>query len=492
MPKGLFIGGAWRDGRGEGLASINPATDEIVWKGNAASKDDVHDAVLEANTAVALWAERPLEDRVAVLNAFAEQLAANRADLAELISRETGKPLWESRSEVESMRGKVGASIEANRERRRETSRKIGDADGWVRYKPHGVVAVLGPFNLPGHLPNGHIVPALLAGNSVVFKPSELTPGVAEKTLEIWEKAQLPRGVINLVQGSRDVGEALIKHPQIDGVFFTGSYATGRAINRALADEPGKILALEMGGNNPLVVHRSSDLVAAAHLIVQSAFITAGQRCSCARRLILMEDEAENVLAEVKQILMRMIVGHYTAQPEPFMGPVISAVAAEQILAAQSALESAGGTALVPARQMGKSLAFLTPGIVDVTGVKQRADAEVFGPLLQVVRVKDLDDAIEEANRTCYGLAAGLLSDDRDAFERFYREVRAGVINFNRPLTGASGLLPFGGVGCSGNNRPSAYFAADYCSYPVASLVSEVLPKAPQNPIGFHQGPTRT
>ena len=485
MSKGLFIGGTWRAGRGEGLASINPATDEIVWKGNAASSEDVHEAVVQADTAAAIWSDRPLEDRIAIVGAFAQQLAENKPQLAELISRETGKPLWESSGEVETMRGKVGASIEALSERRRETSKTVGDATGFVRYKPHGSVAVLGPFNFPGHLPNGHIVPALLAGNTVVFKPSELTPGVAELTVELWQRAGLPSGVINLLQGSREVGEALIKHPQIDGVFFTGSYATGRAINRALADQPGKILALEMGGNNPLVIYRAKDLPAVAHLIVQSAYITAGQRCSCARRLILLNDEADAVIRELINLMTRMIVGPYTQRPEPFMGPVISAAAADQILEAQAALESSGGQSIIPMQRMDTKLALLTPGLIDVTHVKQRADAEIFGPLLQVIRVNDFDDAIEEANRTCYGLAAGLVSDETGAFDRFYREIRAGVINFNRPLTGASSQLPFGGVGCSGNNRPSAYFAADYCSFPVASLQSDRIPAPSNQPVGF-------
>ena len=383
------------------------------------------------------------------------------------------------------MRGKIPATTESFTDRRREQSRTISDATGLVRYKPHGVVAVLGPFNFPGHLPNGHIVPALLAGNTVVFKPSELAPGVAEFTVGLWQKAGLPAGVINLVQGSRPTGEALIKHPQIDGVFFTGSFATGRAINRALADHPGKILALEMGGNNPLVIYRAADLHSVAHVIIQSAYITAGQRCSCARRLILLKGQSDAIIAALMNQLSRMIVGPYTQTPEPFMGPVISASAADQILEAQQALESTGGTSILPMRRMVSSRALLTPGLIDVTNMQQRADTEIFGPLLQLIRVDDFDDAIEEANRTCYGLAAGLVSDEPQNFDRFYREVRAGIINFNRPLTGASPLLPFGGVGCSGNNRPSAYFAADYASFPVSSLHADRIPPLPEKLVGF-------
>ncbi len=483
MDQGSFIGGKWTAGHGEPFDSIDPATDQQIWHGNKASREDIDAAANAARKALPAWAGLPIDKRIEVLNSFADRLGAKRGELAEVISRETGKPLWESLSEVDSMKGKVAASIQAFSERRKTTTKTIGPASGVVRYKPHGVIAVLGPYNFPGHLPNGHIVPALLAGNTVVFKPSELTPAVGERTAELWQEAGLPDGVINLAQGARSTGEALVTHPAIDGVFFTGSLATGRAIDRALADHPGKIVALEMGGNNPLVVARVRDSAAAAQMIVQSAFITAGQRCSCARRLIVVGDEFDQLLREMRSLIDRMIIGPYTLRPEPFMGSLISAAAAEQILGAQEKLEAHRATPIVRARRMDQSLAFLTPGLIDVTNVQDRPDEEIFGPLLQVVQVSSFDDAITECNRTCYGLAAGLLSDDRALFNRFLQEVRAGVINFNRPLTGASGLLPFGGIGCSGNHRPSAYFAADYCSYPVASLESDGI--TPVINVGF-------
>jgi succinylglutamic semialdehyde dehydrogenase len=288
-----------------------------------------------------------------------------------------------------------------------------------------------------------------------------------------------------VVQGGREVGEALVGHRDVGGVFFTGSYATGRAINRALADHPEKILALEMGGNNPLVVHEVSDVAAAAYAIVHSAYLTSGQRCSCARRLIVTARQADAVIEAVRELVRRLIVGDYTMRPEPFMGPVISDRAADQILYAQEGLLAAGARVIEPARRMEISRAFVSPGLLDVSEARERPDEEIFGPVLQVVRVRDFDEAIVEANRTAYGLAAGLLCDDRSLYERFWGEVRAGVVNFNRPLTGASGLLPFGGVGFSGNHRPSAYFAADYCSYPVASLEAERVVAPPAALVGF-------
>jgi succinylglutamic semialdehyde dehydrogenase len=434
----------------------------------------VNDAVAAARAALESWAAMPIARRIGYCEAFVEQLRQHKPALLEIISEETGKPRWESATEVDAMIGKVALSIRAQDQRRHPTETTTAGVTTATRYKPHGVVAVLGPFNFPGHLPNGHIVPALLAGNTVVFKPSEHTPRTAEKTGELWRAAGLPAGVINLVQGvGQAVGAALVKHDGVDGVFFTGSYKVGCAINFALYDRPGKITALEMGGNNPLVVRRVGDLRAAAYATMQSAFLSAGQRCSCARRLIVVDDDETPGFIEALVAMMKRIrVGHYTDDPEPFMGPVIHKSAAVDMVLTHDELLGSGGRSIVEMTLV-RGTALLTPGLIDVTNVANRKDEEIFGPLLQLIRVKDFDAAIAEANNTRFGLAAGLLSDDRSLWERFYQKIRAGVVNWNRPLTGASSALPFGGIGDSGNHRPSAYFAADYCSYPVASLEIE-------------------
>jgi succinylglutamic semialdehyde dehydrogenase len=395
------------------------------------------------------------------------------------ICEETGKPKWESNTEVDSMIAKAAISIEARGARRNLSEQIVAGAVNAVRYKPLGVAIVLGPFNFPGHLPNGHIIPALLAGNTVVFKPSELTPRVGELMARCWMEAGLPEGVINLIQGGREVGEALVAHSDIDAVFFTGSFNGGRAISRALADRPGVITALEMGGNNPLIVHRVADVRAAAYLTIQSAFISAGQRCSCARRLIVPAGN-EAFIDSLVKMMAGIRVGRFDMEPEPFMGRVISDAAADRLLNAQRELLARGGKIIVEMKSvegqptpMARSM--LRPGLIDVTGVDDRADEELFGPLLQLVRVKDFDEAQREANDTKYGLAAGLFCDDRQLYERFYQASRAGIVNWNRALTGASSRQPFGGVGRSGNGRPSAYFAADYCDYAIGSIEVERL-----------------
>ncbi len=449
------------------FSSINPANGETVWTGEAAGVEQVVAANNRATAAAREWSRRPLAEREVLLRQFADVLTARKVELADAISREVGKPTWEALTEVQTMIGKVEVSIKAHAQRCADFS----GGPAITRFRPHGVVAVFGPFNFPGHLPNGHIVPALLAGNTVVFKPSEHAPLVAELTAEFWRDAGLPNGVFNVVQGGRDTGAALVDSPQVNGLFFTGSSATGLWLAEKFARTPDRILALELGGNNPLVVWQPQDLRAAALMTVQSAYLTAGQRCTCARRLILPTGEnGDAFLVELIRQIVAIKVGPYTDLPEPFMGPVISAAAAGQILDAQKALLAQGAVTLVETKSHQSGTGLLSPGLIDVTAVAERRDEEIFGPLLQVMRVPDFSAAIAEANATRFGLAAGLICDHADLYAQFREEVQAGLINWNQQLTGASGSAPFGGIGHSGNHRPSAFFATDYCSYPVASI----------------------
>jgi succinylglutamic semialdehyde dehydrogenase len=466
----LLIGGSWTAGGGAPFSSVDPCTGQVAWSGLASSPEDVDQAVASARAAFPGWSCRPASEREALLRAFASRLDEDGSEIARWISLEVGKPRWEARAEVGLMSAKVGISVEAQELRAAE----LATGPAVTRFRPHGVVAVFGPFNYPGHLPNGHIVPALLAGNTVVFKPSELAPGVARATGEAWRAAGLPPGVLNIVQGARPTGEALAGHAGIDGLFLTGSARTGLALHRQLAGRPQTILALEMGGNNPLVVHDVADLHAAAYVTIQSAYLTAGQRCSCARRLIVVRGgHGEAFLSTLVEMMAGIRVGCPDDEPEAFMGPVVTAGVAQSLLETQDDLVARGAVALVAMRHLKAGTGLLSPGLIDVTGVPDRPDEEIFGPLLQVVRVPDIDSAIEEANRTAFGLAAGLLSDDPAIYQRFREEVRAGVVNWNVQLTGASSRAPFGGVGLSGNHHPSAYFAADYCAFPVASMEAE-------------------
>ncbi|GGY18906.1 N-succinylglutamate 5-semialdehyde dehydrogenase [Paludibacterium paludis] len=481
----LFIGGAWRAGQGEALRKFDPASDELVWEGAAASGADVDMAVEAARRAFPAWSGAGLEARMALIRRFGEKLAEHRAALARMISRETGKPAWEADTEVTTMVGKIEISLKAYQERTGERAAVLGDAQAVLRHRPHGVVAVFGPYNFPGHLPNGHIVPALIAGNTVVFKPSELTPATAALTVSLWREAGLPDGVLNLVQGRRDTGAALAGHPGIDGLFFTGSSATGALLHEQFGGQPHKILALEMGGNNPLILAEVANVEAALHHVIQSAYVSAGQRCTCARRLLVPDGAfGDAFLVRLAEAVGRIRVDRFDADPAPFMGPVISAQAADALLAAQERLLALGATPLVPMRRLPASRAMLSPGLIDVTPVAGPPDEEYFGPLLQVRRYADFDEAIALANATRFGLAGGVLSDDRALYEAYLAHSRAGVVNWNKPLTGASSAAPFGGIGASGNHRASAWYAADYCAYPVASLECGALALPAQLPPG--------
>ena len=449
------------------IISHEPATGKELWRGTVGNVDE---AVDRARRAWPAWAAQPLATRIELCRRFANEVRKQADKFAELIARETGKPLWEARTEVEAVVAKVDISVTAYAERTGQ--KKLDSAlqgSAAVRHKPHGVMVVLGPYNFPAHLPNGHIVPALIAGNVVIFKPSEKTPAVGEFLVGCFHRAGMSAAIVQALIGGPAEGQALVAHRGIDGVLFTGSAQAGIAINKKLATNPGKIVALEMGGNNPIVVIDTPKVSDAAVLIVQSAFTTAGQRCTAARRLIVKASMYDAVVAEVKQLAGRIIYGDPFAEPAPFMGPVIDNAAADQLTESFLYFLSNGGKAIKHMLRPDDNLPFVSPAIIDTTAMKERPDVELFGPLLQVIKVDDFDQAIAEANNTRFGLSASLIGGSPQDYNRFWANVRAGIVNWNRPTNGASSSAPFGGLGLSGNHRPAAFYAADYCAYPVAS-----------------------
>ncbi|STX51807.1 succinylglutamic-5-semialdehyde dehydrogenase [Legionella busanensis] len=483
-----YLNGTWVTGIGEVLNSQSPLDSTNVWQGRQATQDEVNQAVYAAKQALSGWAFLNLDSRIAYLSAFAKEVEANRQELTHFIALETGKPLWESATEVNSVIAKINISIQAYKKRTINYCNPTPEANACLRYKPHGVVAVFGAFNFPAHLSNGHIVPALLAGNTVVYKPSELAPGVAELIMQCWHRANIPAGVINCIQGGAGTGQALLQ-ADIQGVYFTGSYNTGKAIHRHFSDRPDVILALEMGGNNPLIIDEVSDINAAIYQTILSTVITAGQRCSCARRVFIKDNAyGDEFLNKLITSFKKIKVAGFTANPEPFMGPVISHKHALNYLKSQDNLIGLGGKSLLRMNLLQENSGLLSPGLIDMTTITNPPDEEIFAPLVQIYRYQHFEEALKLANQTQYGLAAGLISDSKDQFELFYKTVRAGLINWNRSTTGASSSLPFGGVGLSGNHRPSAYFAADYCAYPIASLEQPELTKPAQLLPGIELG----
>ena len=455
----------------EELVSIEPATGNELWRGVTS---DVDQEVMTARAGWAAWAASPVTVRIETLRRFENVVRAHADELADLIARETGKPLWEAITEVESVAAKVEISVKAYGER--TSQRRLAGAMGQsvsVRHKPHGVMAVLGPYNFPAHLPNGHIVPALIAGNAVVFKPSEKTPATGALLVKLYHEAGVPESVVRLVIGGPQQGKALAAHAGIDGLLFTGSASTGVSLNRQFADTPGRILALELGGNNPIVVWDAPDLHVAATIVVQSAFLSAGQRCTAARRLVVRQGVHEELCAEILKIANRLIVAAPHSKPAPFMGPVIDNQTADGLEESYVALMMRGGRPVKNLERPDPNLPFLSPSIIDVTEMKERPDIELFGPILQMIRVPDFAAAIAEANATRYGLCASLIGGSPERYDEFWANVRAGVVNWNKPTNGAPSAAPFGGLGLSGNHRPTAFYAADYCAYPVVSTEDE-------------------
>ncbi len=453
------------------IISFEPATGAEMWRGRCGDADE---SVSRARRAWPAWAAQPLSTRMELARRFANEVRKESETLANLIARETGKPMWEARGEVESVVAKVEVSIRAFAER--TAQRKLDNAmQGTmaVRHKPHGVMAVISPFNMPAHLPCCHIVPALIAGNAVIFKPSEKAPATGDFLAQCFHKAGIAAAIVQVLIGGPDEGMALAAHDGVDGVLFHGSAHSGIAINRKLSTRPDKIVALEMGGNNPLVVWDTPKIADAAVLVVQSAFTSAGQRCTSARRLIVKDSVYEALIGEVKRLADRIIVGGPFDEPVPFMGPLIDNAAADGLTESFLYLLSNGGKAIRHLQRPDDELPFITPAIIDTTAMKDRPDVELFGPLLQVIRVEDFDAAIAEANATRFGLSASLIGGTPQEYNRFWANVRSGIVNWNRPTNSASASAPFGGVGLSGNHRPSAYYAADYCAYPVASAEME-------------------
>ncbi|EHU0086462.1 succinylglutamate-semialdehyde dehydrogenase, partial [Escherichia coli] len=383
----LWINGDWITGQGASRVKRNPVSGEVLWQGNDADAAQVGQACRAARAAFPRWARLSLAERQVVVERFAGLLERNKGELTAIIARETGKPRWEAATEVTAMINKIAISIKAYHVRTGEQRSEMPDGAASLRHRPHGVLAVFGPYNFPGHLPNGHIVPALLAGNTIIFKPSELTPWSGEAVMRLWQQAGLPPGVLNLVQGGRETGQALSALEDLDGLLFTGSANTGYQLHRQLSGQPEKILALEMGGNNPLIIDEVADIDAAVHLTIQSAFVTAGQRCTCARRLLLKSGaQGDAFLARLVAVSQRLTPGNWDDEPQPFIGGLISEQAAQQVVTAWQQLEAMGGRTLLAPRLLQSETSLLTPGIIEMTGVAGVPDEEVFGPLLRVWR----------------------------------------------------------------------------------------------------------
>ena len=346
---------------------------------------------------------------------------------------------------------------------------------------------MLGPFNFPGHLANGHIVPALATGNTVVFKPSELTPAVGQVMAEIFHECQFPPGVFNLVQGPAETGKRLVSDEHVDGILFTGSYETGQKIKSATFEHHWKLLALEMGGKNASIVWDDADLDKAIYESVIGSFVTAGQRCSCTSRIILHPKIADQFVEKFYDTAKRLSIGYW--KDNPFMGPLINADAVEKYLRFQEIAQREGAERLMRGKvlDVGRSGTYVTPSICLVKEFKPESvyqKAEIFGPNVAIYQTDDFNEALRINDSTGFGLVTSVFTKTRELYEETTLRGRTGLVNWNRTTNGASSKLPVGGIGKSGNDRPTAHHAVYYCTIPVASLedTHPFDPQAPQLP----------
>lgn len=444
----------------------------------------VEEAVQAARRALPGWEKLSFEVRAQALRAIQTEIRRRGPELARVIAREVGKPLWEAELEITAMIAKVEATITLGQ--RELVGSSLEKPTGTLRYKPLGVVAVLGTFCFPGHLSNGHLLPALLAGNTVVFKPSPLSPASGQLLGEIFHAARLPKGVFNLVQGDDSLGAALAAHPGVDVVCLTGSYQTGQKIKRATLDQPHKLLALEMGGKNAAIIDADAALPETLRECLFSAYITAGQRCSALSRILVHKKVEARCIEEFCRLAQKLRVG-YPFDPDVFMGPLVSLAARDRFLQELREAEQSGAERLFGSEAVERSRegAYVRPGahlLKNPLAAPRYAREELFGPDVSFQTFSDLEEALQKANDTDYGLALSYFGRKESNFEEVFLRGRAGIINWNRGTTGASALLPFGGVKQSGNFRPSGAFALRYSAYPVASLVGG----------GFFAEPQRT
>ncbi len=475
--KGDFINGQFVPvikGDGE-IKDVSPCdlTDVVMTVGF--KHDHIEEACLAAKKAYPAWSMLSMDERRSYLLRLKELFEAHTEQMAELISRDTGKPLWDAMTEAKALAAKIDItlnySIKLIAEERIVNA--LPQVDGVIRYRSRGVMAVVGPFNFPAHLPNGHIVPALIAGNTVVFKPSEQTPAVGQLYAELIEKAQFPKGVFNLVQGDGAAGGRLTTNEHVDGILFTGSYEVGLKIKQETLTQYWKILALEMGGKNATVVWEDADLDKAIYESLVGAYMSSGQRCSGTSRIILHPKIAEQFTERFYQAAKKLSVGHWGENP--FMGPLINGSAVEKYIRFQEIANREHCESLMRGKPLDLKHKghYITPSIhlvkkFDLNSVYQKS--EIFGPNVAIYQSDNFDEVMNIVNSTGYGLVMALFTKNKGLYEEALLKARVGLLNWNRTTNGASSKLPFGGLGKSGNDRPSAHFAIQYCSIPVASL----------------------
>jgi len=476
---GNYIDGAFRPvTHGATFESVDPATRDTVVLRAQADLSAVESAANAARRAASTWRRGGLNTRVDALRKVQAKVSDHKERIAAAITAEMGKPLVEARIEAGSIAGKIEGVIG---QLAHELPTAHPGAPGEQRFHPLGVVGIIGPFNFPVHLLNTHVIPSLLVGNTIVAKPSEVTPLAGQRYAELFHDAGFPAGVLNVVHGLGPTGAAMVESRGIDGIIFTGSYETGRRIRQATFERPEKKVCLELGGKNPAVVLDDADLEQAVREIVLGALLTAGQRCTATSRVIVTPGIAEALQTRLVEAFSKVRPGD-PKDEMTFMGPVATEASRQRFLASLGRLRDEGAEVLLESEALDGG-AYVTPSLYRVMGTEPSLHNEHFGPHVDLEVATDEADAIARAAANPYGLSASLFSQRRSALEDFYDAVRVGVLNFNRSTNGASGLLPFGGTGMSGNWMPAGSGAPRLGTFPVAMLQAAYGARTPNAPL---------
>ncbi len=464
-------------GAQEKILKYSPADLSLVLWEAGVFYDHIDLVVESAQKGYEVWRKLSFAERIGYLKKYQEVVRARKDEIALALALEVGKPLWEAKTEAAALDSKVSVTITDSYERiKQETIKEVmPKIDGHVVYRPLGPSFVIGPFNFPCHLANGQILAALLAGNSIIFKPSEKTIYSAQLMVECLHEAGFPEGVINFINGTGHTASKLTSDKRIKGVFFTGSRAVGLRILENTYRDLDKLVALELGGKNSTIIHHDTNMSHALPELLRSCFLTTGQRCTSTSMILVHRKIEQEFIAQFKAITERIRVGHPTSKPDPFMGPLIDAQAEKLYFDFCRAGKQEGAEEIVAPRKLdiGVEGYYVSPSIhyakrPDLSG--KFIQEEIFGPNCFFIPYDDIEEAIAVTNSTPYGLAASVFTRSTDVYQICLRDIEAGLVNLNRSTVGATARLPFGGLKHSGNHRPAAVSMIDHCVGIVASL----------------------
>jgi aldehyde dehydrogenase (NAD+) len=465
-----FIGGKWLESSSSRtVENINPAnTDDVIGSVRQASREEATHAVNAAVDAFRGWRNTPAPARGKIVARAARLMEEHKEELAQLLTREEGKTISESRGELQRSINVAEFCAGESRRMNGETIQSELPANfAYTIKQPLGVVACVTPWNFPVAIPVWKVAPALVAGNTVVFKPATLTPATGVRIVELFEEAGIPPGVLNLIIGSgSEAGDAIINHPAVKAISFTGSNQVGIRLYEE-ASRRGAKVQCEMGGKNPVVVMEDADMDLAVESTAQGAFGSSGQRCTATSRAVVVNDVADEFVERLAKRASSMRIGHGN-DPATEMGPTVDESQFKTVLSYIDIGRDDGAKLVCGgSRATGDGLDkgfFVNPTVFDhVTPDMRIAREEIFGPVLSVLRVRDFDEALQVANDCEYGLSSSIFTNDSVRVFRFVDEIETGMTHINSPTTGGEAHIPFGGIKGTGiGDREQGSTALDF------------------------------